>query len=217
MFQRFSSAKTEKIAIRGFLLSGLAAFPLSFIPPLLGMFGKALLPDADSSSVFMQLLLTRLPVVVVAILLAAIICSVMGACNAVFVSSSTIVVHDVYQGILQKGEKGNRKVMMTTNLIICLVGVFLAIRMNDIIKLLTLGYLVVSSGCLIPFLGGLLWKRGSTPGALCAAFAGVASAVADSLVIIHLPYPCISSLAISATAYIIGSLCFKERIDNNAE
>lgn len=208
MFQRLVSAKTEKIAIRGYLLGGLVIMPVALIPPMLGMFGRALLPEAEPSAAFMQMLLNNLPVVVVSILLAAIVCSVLGSCNAAFISSSAIVLHDICQGVLGQKEnvRKNGRIVMMTNLLVCAVSVFLAIRMNDIIRLLTLGYLLVSSGSVIPFFGGILWKRGTSNGALTSAIVGMTAAAVDSLGIVYLPYPCITSILISAAAYVLVSL-----------
>ena len=208
IYQNISAAKTEKVAVWGYLISGLLLLPVALIPPLLGMFGRVLFPAAAPTEVFMKLLLTRLPTAVAAVILAAIICAVVGACNGAYITVAANVVHDIYLGMLdpEADSRDCRRVMLAVDIAVCVIGIFLALRMRDIIQLLALGYSLLTAGCLVPFVGGLLWKRGTTRGALVSAFVGMSASAANSLGMISLPYPSISAVLLSALLYMLVSL-----------
>ena len=208
IYQNVNSARSEKTAVRGYLISGLLLIPVALVPPLLGMFGRMLFPTAAPAEVFMELLLTRLPNAVAAIILAAIICAVLGACNGAYITVAANGVHDIYLGMIdpEADSRSCRRMMLAMDTVVCIIGIFMALRMNDIIQLLALGYSFLTAGCLVPFIGGLLWKRGTTHSALASAFAGILAAAADSLGAISLPYPSISAVLLSALIYMAVGL-----------
>ena len=118
------------------------------------------------------------------------------------------MVHDIYLGMLdpEADSRDCRRVMLAVDIAVCVIGIFLALRMRDIIQLLALGYSLLTAGCLVPFVGGLLWKRGTTRGALVSAFVGMSASAANSLGMISLPYPSISAVLLSALLYMLVSL-----------
>ena len=212
IYQNVSSAKSEKVAVQGYLISGLLLFPIALVPPILGMYGRALFPEVAPTEVFMELLLTKLPTVVAAIIFAAIICSVIGACNGAYITVAANTIHNVYQGMINpKASPQNcRKIMLGVDLVVCVIGILLALHMNDIIQLLSLGYSLLTAGCLIPFIGGIIWKQGTTAGALASSLVGMAASAASSLGLLPLPYPSVTAIALSAAAFVlVGQLTLK--------
>lgn len=211
VFQCTSSAKSVRSALGGYTLAGLILLPVALIPPLLGMFGHSLFPQIPTDQVFMALLLNRLPTLVSAILLAAIICAVLTSCNGGYISIATIFVHDIYQGMWNGTAdlRTSKRMMLLADGIVCIVAVLLALQMNDIIRLLSVGYSLLAAGCLVPFLLGLLWRRGNTPGALAGACTGIGAVLANTAGLIRLPFISLTSLLLSAAAYIAVSLLTK--------
>lgn len=211
-FQSAASAKSVEAARSGYLLAGLALIPIAFIPPLLGMFGRTLFPNLPPESVFTTLLLTRLPAVVAAVILATVVCSVVASCNGAYIAVATNFVHDIYQGILnpRADSKTCRHLMLMADITVGIVGILLALKMNDIIKVLSLGYSLMAAGCLVPFLGGVLWRGGTSRGALFSAFTGMAASLACSLELIRLPYDSITCILLAAAVYVPVSLLTPE-------
>ncbi len=210
-FQSVASAKSVNAARGGYLLAGLLLIPIAMIPPLLGMFGRVLFPDLPAEEVFTALLLTRLPTVVAAVILAAVVCAVVASCNSAYIAVATNAVHDIYQGILnpQADSRTCKRLMILVDVAVCGVGILLALRMNDIIKVLSMGYSLISAGCLVPFLGGVLWKGGTSRGALTGSFVGMGACLADALGLFPLPYAGLSCILLSAAAYVVGSVLWK--------
>jgi len=207
-FQRISSCKTQKTAQMSYLMAGLVSIPVAFIPPLLGMYGVVIFPGEAPAAVFMRLMLERLPIVVSGIVLAAIISAVMGTVNSLYVSVATIIVHDIYEGMLHKeaDEKKSSRLMVIANVVVCICGVMVALVMNDIITVLALSYSLVTSGCMVPFLGGIFWERGNTSGAVASSFTGVMLTILNAVGIIHIPFSSLSVVLASTAAYVVGSL-----------
>ena len=207
-FQSIVSSRSVKTAFWGYAVAGLFLLPIAVIPPVLGMFGRQLFPGMAASGVFMELLMTKLPPVVAAVILAAIICAVIASCNGSYIVIATNFVHDLYQGMIapEADSKTCKRLMLIVDTAACVVAVLLALRMNDIIQLLSMGYGILAAGCLVPFLGGIWWKKGTSKGALASAVAGIAASLASSLGVIVLPYACITSILISAAVYVVVGL-----------
>ena len=216
-FQSATSAKTARTAQGGYLLAGILLLPIALIPPLLGMFGRTLFPELPAAEVFTQLLLTRLPTVVAAVILAAVVCSVISSCTGAYIAAAANAVHDIYQGMLRPrtDSQACRRWMLRVDLAVCGAGILLALGMNDIIQVLSMGYSLMAAGCLIPFLGGVLWRRGSSAGALAAALAGMASTLADALGLISLPYASLTCVLLSALTYWLVSLLRPDSASNH--
>ena len=49
--------------------------------------------------------------------------------------------------------------MLLADMAVSCIGILLALKMNDIIRVLSMGYSLMASGCLVPFLGGVIWKK----------------------------------------------------------
>ena len=207
-----------KTAQRSYFISGLITVTIAMIPPLLGMYGMVLFPNDPPASVFMRLMLEKLPTVVAAVVLAAIISAVMTSCNTAFISAATITVHDIYEGVLGRNSdpKTSRRLMTAVNVLVCIAGVVIALKMNDILKVLALSHALTSSGCLIPFLGGMLWKRATTKGAISAAFTGMTAIILDTLGIVDIPFACITAVLLSLAAFVVVSLLTREKTQENA-
>ena len=211
-FQSTVSAKSVNTARGGYLLAGLLLIPIAAIPPLLGMFGRVLFPDLPAESVFTALLLNKLPTAVAAVILAAVVFAVMASCNSAYIAVATNAVHDLYLGMInpRADSRDCKRLMLVIDAAVCVIGVLLALWMNDIIQVLSMGYSLIAAGCLAPFLGGVLWRGGSSRGALIGAFAGMGACLADFLGMIQLPYASLSCILISAAAYVAGSILWNE-------
>lgn len=206
-FQMIVSSRSCREAQKGYAMAAVSLVVVALIPPLLGMFGHGLMPELKEQEVFTTLLLTKLPTPFAALILSATVFAVFIACNGIYVTIPANFVHSIYKGLIRPDadDRSCKRLMLALNTAICAVGVFLSLRMNDIIQILSMGSSLMVAGCMVPFLGGVLWKRGTAQGALAAACAGGVSCLLDSFGLIRLPYASISSVLISAVFYIVVS------------
>lgn len=208
VFQRTASAKSEKAAVWGHIIGGLILIPVAFIPVLMGMYGSCVMPDAEPASVLVQVVLKEFSPILAAIFIAAVLCAIMSTCDGIFIGASTTVIHDIYRGMINPNasEEKCKRYSTILNVILAALGVMIALSFNSIIALLSMSYTILFSGCLVPFVGGLLWKKGNTTGALGSAVCGIGCSVLILAGIFNPPYSSIFPALPSLIGYIVFTL-----------
>lgn len=207
-FQRIASAKTEKGAVYSHLIGGLLLLVIALMPPLIGMYGRMLYPDIPSDQIFTTVISEQLPPLLSGVILATIIFAVMSCCNSIFICASTNVIHDIVKPMLRPNitEHECKRLQVITNAVICVLGIALASSTGDMIELMSLGYTFVVAGCIVPFLGGFMWRRGTAEGAMASAILGIGTVLLDFFRIIELPYASIAPLLPSLMGYVTVSI-----------
>lgn len=207
IFQRLASAKNEKTAKVGHALGGLLLIPLTFIPVIIGMYGSVLYPDAEASSVFWLVALERMPKLLSALLVSAVLAAIMSTCDCIFLAISATAVYDVYKGMINPNasDKTCTRISIVLNIIIGTLATLFALRMTGVLNVISLAYTFTSAGCLVPFIAGVLWKKGTEKGAIWSAIIGVAFALCGSFGLITIKYDILSTL-VALVVYIIVSL-----------
>jgi len=84
-----------------------------------------------------------------------------------------------------------------------------------IIDLLIVAYLFLLAGGLVPFLGGLFWKRGTEQGAWWSAIVGLSFILLNTVHVISVPNIHIWGILPSLIVYIIISLITNDKKDKN--
>lgn len=212
IFQRLASGKSLKASKWGHIIGGLLLIPIAFLPALIGMYGQAVFPEAQASAVFWMVVLQKMPALLSALLLAAVLAAIMSTCDCIFLAISATTVHDIYKGMLRPNasDKTCQRLAVVINVIAGGLALLVALRMTNIISVISLAYTFTSSGCLIPFIAGALWKRGNQTGAVASAIVGIGVALASSFGLITLPYDILSTVAALIT-YVIVSLLTQKR------
>ena len=125
---------------------------------------------------------------------------------------STVLTRDIWQGVLKKNpsEAELKKITLGVNIAFMGVSTILALMSSSILGLLNSVYSFLAASCFVPFVGGVLWKRGNTQGAVAASIAGVVT-VLVSWAGVSLPVPSVFAIIVSAIAYIVVSLCTKSK------
>lgn len=214
--QRVSSAKSEKIAFWGHLLSAIPLILFGFLMVYIGMWGGALFPEAGTSA-FITLLLNNVSPIVCAVMICAILAAIMSTASGALVATDALVVHDLYCGFINKNasEKQQKNLNLIVNVVVSAAAVICAAAFDNVIDLLSNGYTIMLSGTLVPLIGGLVWKRGTTKGAAAAAFVGMIFAFLCLFKVITVPFPSIFPVLPAIVTYIIVSLCTKHAPTEN--
>ena len=212
VFQRLISAKDYKTSLWGNVFGGLLMIPIAFVPVLIGMYGSVVFPNVPASSVFWTVTREHMPPVITGLMIAAVLAAVMSTCDIIFLIISATVVHDIYKGMIKPSatDKECKRLAIILNIAAGLFGVLIALRLTNVITILSISYTIKSAGCLIPFIAGLLWKRGNQSGALAGSIVGVAVALLSYFRIVRLPFDILSILAALA-AYVVVSLLTEAR------
>ena len=205
-FQRFVSADSEHSARLGHVLGGLILIPLAMIPTVLGMYGRVLFPSGPDGEVFIDLVATYLPVLVSGVLIAAILCAVISSCNGTFLMINTCLIHDIWKGICCPNASDRSMHLLSTlcNGVVCLIGIALALTDSHILVMMSFGYTFMISGCLIPFFGGIVWKRPGAKAAIASSAVGILTSAVYVFDLLPIPFGSIFPVIPSLVAYVVA-------------
>lgn len=181
VYQRITSAKDEKTAVRGSVLGGSIYFLFAFVPMFLAysatlvdpiMFTELL--QKDSQLVLPTLILQHTPVVAQVVFFGALLSAIMSTASATLLAPSVAFSENILRGALPR--MTDRAFLRTMRLVLlCFTGVVLAFALNSeatIFKMVENAYKVTLVSAFFPLLLGLYWKRANAQGALCGIVGG---------------------------------------------
>jgi Na+/proline symporter len=182
VFQRITSAKDERTAMRGSVLGGVLYFGFCFVPMFLAYaatlvdpakFGGLLLQD--SQLVLPTLILQHTPIVAQILFFGAVLSAVMSCSSATLLAPSVALSENVIKRALPDMADWQFLRMMRFVLIgfACVV-LTIALGSNATIYMLVVNtYKVTLVAAFVPLCAGLYWPKATTQGALCAVAAGL--------------------------------------------
>ncbi|HEU0290657.1 MAG TPA: sodium:solute symporter family protein [Burkholderiales bacterium] len=184
VFQRITSARDEKTAVRGSVLGGSAYFVFAFVPMFLAysatlvdpkMFGDLL--EKDSQLVLPTLILQHTPFIAQVVFFGALLAAIMSCASATLLAPSVAFSENIIRGALPN--MPDRVFLLTMRaVILCFAGVVLAFALNSestIFKMVENAYKVTLVSAFFPLFLGLYWKRATSQGALAGVVTGLAT------------------------------------------
>jgi solute:Na+ symporter, SSS family len=190
VFQRITSAKDERTAVRGSLLGGTLYFVFCFVPMFLAYaatmvdpakFGALL--EQDSQLVLPTLILQHTPIAAQILFFGAVLSAVMSCSSATLLAPAVTLSENVIRPALAQLNDSEFLRLMRVVLVGFAATVLVIALWSDasIYKLVVNTYKITLVAAFIPLFAGLYWKRATTRGALCAVIAGVTSWIALEL------------------------------------
>ena len=176
MYQKFFSARTErdaKISVTGWLVGILV---LETVIIALAVVGSALYPDATPRAIIPTSARAGLPALLGALMLGGIFGQVISTANNFLFSPASNLIHDVYHRFLRP-EAGNREILISSRLIVVLLGgvaLYLAVSNEAVLPLMLLAYTVYGAAVTPVVMAAFFWKRATTAGALASVISGTA-------------------------------------------
>ena len=220
--QLTASANSKRSAVGGALLGGISVAVITFFPVLLGMYGAAAFPEADSGAIIFTVIMESLPTWVAGLMLAAIIAAVMSTCDSTVLVVVTSIVYDTYSNVIAPAlhhkpkDKNMRNACNVISILLFAFAVVLSFTSNDIIGVLSSGYTIWVAGGMIPFLFGRFWKKTTSWGALAAMIVGSIVAWIDLIGITDFPTSLVCLIP-AAIAAVVVSLLTQEKKTPAAE
>ncbi|WP_338693190.1 sodium:solute symporter [Streptomyces sp. Q6] len=218
IWQRVFTARNDKVARFGGTAAGTYCLVYAIAGAVIGTAAKAMypkLPSADSA--FATIVKDELPVGVRGLVLAAALAAVMSTSSGALIACATVANNDIWarlrgavRGTRGEGVGAERDEVADNRAFILVMGlavIGIAIVLNDVVEALTVAYNLLVGGLLVPILGGLLWKRGTAPGALAAVAVGgtaVIGLMAGYGILAN--EPVYYGLSASLVAYVVVSL-----------
>lgn len=207
-YQRICSAKSERTSFAAHLLAAAFMVPICIAPAVIGMYGYVKF-GATGNSAFFTVVLNVLPPIFAALVVTAVIAAVMSTIDGAFIAFSQVLLNDLYRNHINKSVTEERLSKMTLglNIIITAIGIVIALTATSLVGLLSNTYLFLTAACLVPFLGGRIWKGGTTAGAVTSSAVGVVFCLLQMAGIYTLPYSAVTLFIPSLVAYVVVSLC----------
>ena len=184
VFQRITSARNEKTAVRGSVLGGSAYFVFAFVPMFLAysatlvdpkMFGDLL--EKDSQLVLPTLILQHTPFIAQVVFFGALLAAIMSCASATLLAPAVAFSENIIRGAVP-GMTDRAFLRTMRAVIVCFAGVVLAFALNSessIFKMVENAYKVTLVSAFFPLFLGLYWKRATSQGALAGILAGLST------------------------------------------
>jgi solute:Na+ symporter, SSS family len=224
VFQRITSAKDERTAVRGSLLGAVLYFCFCFVPMFIAY--SALLVDPvkfgtllerDSQLVLPTLIVEHTPAFAQVMFFGAVLSAVMSCSSATLLAPSVILSENVIKGVMPHMDEW--ALLRTMRIVlVCFAAVVLAIALGSdasIYMLVVNTYKVTLVAAFVPLCAGLFWKGATPLGALSAIVTGLITWLGLEIFGPDSPVwpPQLVGLLIAALGMVAGSLL---RLDSKA-
>ena len=217
VFQRITSAKSQKIALWGSILGASIYFCFTFVPMFIAYSATLIDPElftslleTDSQLVLPTLVLNHTPVFAQAIFFGAVLSAIMSCSSATLLAPSVAFSENIVRGFFPgMGDHQFLRVMRIAIVVFTLIVLGFALYSNaSIFKMVENAYKVTLAGAFVPLFFGAFWRRATTQGALTAIFGGLSSWILVEMLIgeASLVPPQLIGLGVSMLGMVAGSL-----------
>lgn len=209
-YQRTAACKKEKTVTTAPIIAAVIIIIFAVLPTLMGMYGKALWPDAEDGTILFKVLLEAFPPVLAGLMVASICAAVMSTCDGSLIACSANIVNDIYLKLINPKEKDEKKLARIAGWSTVITGVFgmlISLQFTNLVPLLSAAYALLNCGALIMIVGGIFWKKATTAGAIASFIVGITLCLlGNTLKVINIPYPSVTPLIPALVAFIVVSL-----------
>lgn len=219
VFQRMTSAKNEKTAVRGTILGGVIYFCFAFVPIFIGY--AALVADASLKELFESddarqiqrilpdLVLGKMPVWAQVMFFGALLSAILSTASGALLAPTAIFTENVLRPFVP--HMGDRQFLLTLRIILvtfCACALLFAVNSKSTMyEMVQNAYNVTLVGAFVPLVAGAYWKKASTQGALAAIVFGVGAWVGATMLAPEaMVPPNLVGLFASAIFMVLGSL-----------
>jgi len=187
VFQRVTSAKDEKTAIRGSLLGGLIYFTFAFVPIFIAY--SALVIDPSMEKLFAspdarevqrilpELILERTPLWAQIMFFGALLSAILSTASGALIAPTAICTENVLRPFFPR--MGERQFMLTLRTVLVsftLAALLFALNSRSTMyEMVQNAYKVTLVGAFVPLAAGIYWRRANVAGAVMSIVLGLAS------------------------------------------
>src|SRR5258706_8766086 len=223
VFQRVSSAKDEKTAVRGCLIGGGVYFCFAFVPIFIGY--AALLIDPEYARLFAgedareiqrilpNLILQRTPLWAQVMFFGALLSAILSTASGALLAPTALFTENVIRPYAPRmGDKQFLLLLRVVLVVFTLAALLFALNSKSTMyEMVQNAYKVTLVSCIVPLAAGIYWKRANVPGALLSVIFGMASwTIAEAVAGDATVPPALVGLLFSAFGMALGSIIPRE-------
>ena len=217
VFQRMTSAKDEKTAVRGAVSGGVLYFAFAFVPMFLAYSATLIDPavfnsliETDSQMVLPNLILHHTPLVAQVFFFGALLSAIMSTASATLLAPSVMFTENILKHFALKN-MSDQQMLRTMRIIVLTFGMvvlWFALHSNaSIFEMVENAYKVTLVAAFVPLAFGLYWKRANTQGALVSIVLGLVSWITmEQMQLSEIWPPQLVGLLFSVFGMLLGSL-----------
>ncbi|HKA38935.1 MAG TPA: sodium:solute symporter family protein [Burkholderiales bacterium] len=219
VFQRVTSAKDERTAVKGTLVGALVYFCFAFVPIFIAYSAVVIDPgltklfasdDArEVQRILPELILNRMPMWAQVLFFGALLSAILSTASGALLAPTALFTENALRTFFPS--MSDRRFLVTLRIVLVLFAVaallFALNSRSTMYEMVQNAYKVTLVGAFVPLAAGLFWKRATTQGALLAVVSGISGwllmegAAADALV-----PPQLVGLLAAIAGMVLGSL-----------
>ncbi len=193
VFQRVTSARNERIAVRGSMIGGGLYFVFAFVPIFLAY--SAFLIDAQMvggllegednrfQEILPTLIMERTPVFAQVMFFGALLSAILSTASGALLAPTALFTENVLRRLYPR--MGDRQFLLTLRLVLVIftlaVVSFALSSHASIYQMVQNTYKITLVSCIVPLAAGIYWRRATAQGALLSIVLGLAAWVGMEL------------------------------------
>jgi SSS family transporter len=224
IFQRVTSAKDEKTAVRGSLIGGGVYFCFAFVPIFIAY--AALVIDPGMAKLFAgedareiqrilpNLFLERTPLWAQVLFFGALLSAILSTASGAIIAPTSLFTENVVRPLAPRLSDRQFMLLLRTILVaFTLAALLFALQSRSTMyEMVQNAYKVTLVSCIVPLAAGIYWKRANAAGAVLSVVFGLFSwTVAETTAADALVPPQLVGLAFSILGMVLGSAVPRER------
>ena len=194
VFQRVTSAKDEKTAIRGCLLGGAVYFCFAFVPIFIAYAALMIEPEyaklfagedaREIQRILPNLILDRTPLWAQVLFFGALLSAILSTASGALLAPTALFTENVIRPLAPR--MGDRQFLLLLRVVLvafALAALLFALNSKaTMYEMVQNAYKVTLVSCIVPLAAGIFWRRANVPGALLSIVFGLGSwAVAEAI------------------------------------
>ena len=219
VFQRVTSAKDEKTAVRGTLIGGFVYFCFAFVPIFIAY--SALVIDPGYEKLFAgedareiqrilpDLILNRTPVWAQVLFFGALLSAILSTASGALIAPTSLFTENVIRPFF-RGMSDRQFMLLLRVILVTFTLAALLFALNSkstMYEMVQNAYKVTLVSCIVPLAAGIYWKRANVPGAILSVVFGLASwTIAEWIAADATVPPQLVGLSFSLVGMVLGSL-----------
>jgi len=219
VFQRVTSAKDERTAVRGSLFGGLAYLCFAFVPMFIAYSALVIDPgfatlftsedDREIQRILPNLILERTPMWAQVLFFGALLSAILSTASGALIAPTALFTENIVRPFAPRlGDKQFLLLLRVVLVAFTLAALLFALNSTSTMyEMVQNAYKVTLVSCIVPLAAGIYWKRATVPGAMLSVVFGLLSwGIAELVAPQAAIPPQLVGLGFSLLGMILGSL-----------
>ena len=219
VFQRVTSAKDEKTAVRGCLVGGAVYFCFAFVPIFIAYAALMIEPEyaklfasedaREIQRILPNLILERTPLWAQVLFFGALLSAILSTASGALLAPAALFTENVIRPYAPRMSDQQFLLLLRVVLFAFMLAalLFALNSKSTMYEMVQNAYKVTLVSCIVPLAAGIFWRRANVPGALLSVAFGLGAwAVAEAIAGDATVPPQLAGLAFSVFGMMMGSL-----------